>query len=98
MRGKMIQSVVADPAVVVRDFSILPDDADFAFDEVIYTMGGKFKQRYMLRKDYEGAADYIIGNYQWNTELQRWQPYAPYKDWYMTADEALTLGVIDEIV
>ncbi len=80
--SKMIQSVADRPEAIVGDFSLLPPDADFSQDEVAYTVGGKFKQRYMLRADGSGSEDYVLGNYQWNTELQGWQPYKPYKDWY----------------
>jgi len=80
----MIQSVKQRPEAIVGDFSILPAEADFSREEIVYTIGGKFKQRYMLASPNtdEKPEDYVIGNYQWNTELQRWQPYAPYKDWY----------------
>ena len=83
--GKMIQSVNAHPGAIVGKFSTLPEDADFSRDEIVYTIGGKFKQRYMMLADGSGTEDYIIGNYQWNTQLRRWQPYAPYKDWYADA-------------
>lgn len=80
--AKMIQSVKETPEAIVGDFATLPADAHFSLDEIVYTIGGKFKQRYMLRDDLDGAEDYVIGDYQWNVELQRWQPYHPYKDWY----------------
>jgi formylmethanofuran dehydrogenase subunit E len=83
--SKMIQSVEERPEAVVADFSEFPDDADFSREEIVYTIGGKFKQRYMLRSDTDGSEDYVIGNHQWNTELQRWQPYKPYEDWYIDA-------------
>ncbi|MCF7848674.1 MAG: hypothetical protein K9M45_07490, partial [Kiritimatiellales bacterium] len=90
MHPKMIQDVKADPSVIVADFSLLPEDASFSMDEIVYTIGSKFKQRYMLRKDTKAAdgtavENYIIGNYQWNTETQLWQPYTVYKDWYHDA-------------
>ncbi len=78
----MIQPAKESPEVIVGDFSTIPEDADFSQDEIVYTIGSKFKQRYMLRSDKDGLEDYIIGNYQWNVEMDRWQPYAPYKDWY----------------
>ncbi|MCF7818235.1 MAG: hypothetical protein K9M54_10170 [Kiritimatiellales bacterium] len=90
MHPKMIQDAKADPAVMVADFASLPADASFAKDEVVYTIGSKFKQRYMLRKDTKAAdgsavENYVIGNYEWNTETQVWQPYKAYKDWYHDA-------------
>jgi hypothetical protein len=81
--SRMIQSVSRHPEAIVGDFSALPEKADFSRDQIVYTIGGKFKQRYMLEAPGQnGATDYVIGNHQWNTELQRWQPYASYTDWY----------------
>ena len=85
MHSKMIQDVKKDPSVIVGDFSTLPDDADFKREDIVYTIGSKFKQRYMLRKDFQGKEDYIIGNYQWNSEHKKWQSYKVYKSWYLGA-------------
>ena len=54
---KMIQDIKKDPSVVVADFSILPADADFTLKDAVYTVGSKFKQRYMLPKDRNGTED-----------------------------------------
>jgi len=90
MHPKMIQDVKADPSVIVADFSTLPADASFTKEQVVYTIGGKFKQRFMLRKDTKAGdgstvENYIVGNYQWNTQTQAWQGYKTYKDWYHDA-------------
>jgi len=90
MHPKMIQDVKADPSVIIADFSTLPADASFSKEEIVYTIGSKFKQRFMLRKDTvakDGTPEenYIIGNYQWNTETQKWQGYSVFKDWYHDA-------------
>ena len=82
---KMIQDIKKDPSVVVADFSKLPDDADFTLRDAIYTVGGKFKQRYMLRKDHNGTEDYVLGNYQWNVQTDKWQHFKPWKYWYKEA-------------
>jgi hypothetical protein len=85
MHTKMIQDVKKDPSVIVADFPTLPEDADFELEKVVYTIGSKFKQRYMLRKDRDGKENYRIGNYQWNTETKKWQNYSVFKDWYHDA-------------
>ncbi len=85
LHSKMIQSVKENPPAITGNFSTLPEDADFSREEIVFTIGGKFKQRYMLAAENTGNEDYIIGNYQWNTQLKRWQPYAPFKDWYTDA-------------
>ena len=82
---KMIQDPVTNPSVVVADFSKLPADANFALKDAVYTVGGKFKQRFMMRKDINGSEDYILGNYQWNVQTQKWQGFKPWKYWYKDA-------------
>ncbi len=67
------------------DFSKLPDDADFNLSEVVYTIGGKFKQRYMIPAKINGKDDFRLGNYQWNVETSKWQSFKPYKYWYHDA-------------
>lgn len=85
MHTKMIQDVKKDPSVIVADFSTLPEDADFELEYIVYTIGSKFKQRYMLRKDRDGKENYRIGNYQWNAENSKWQSYKVFSDWYHDA-------------
>jgi len=82
---KMIQDLVKDPSVVVADFSKLPADANFKLEDATYTVGGKFKQRFMMRKDRDGKEDYVLGNYQWNVQTQKWQGFKPWKYWYKDA-------------
>jgi hypothetical protein len=80
--SKMIQDVTKVPTAILADFMTLPDNANFKKKDVVYTIGGKFKQRYMMSKELNGTQDYVIGNYQWNTQLKKWQPYSTTKDWY----------------
>lgn len=82
---RMIQDIKKDPSVVVADFTKLPEDADFTLKDAVYTIGGKFKQRYMIRYDRNGTEDYILGNYQWNVQTQKWQHFKPWKYWYKDA-------------
>ena len=82
---KMIQDVKKDPSAIVGDFSKLPEDANFNLKDVVYTIGGKFKQRYMLAKDFNGTQDYVVGNYQWNEQTKKWQHYKTWHYWYKDA-------------
>ena len=82
---RMIQNVEKNASVVVGDFNKLPADADFTLRDVIYTIGGKFKQRYMLAADFNGTKDYVVGNYQWNTQTGKWQHYKTWHYWYKNA-------------
>ncbi len=80
--SKMIQDVDKNSSVVVADFSKLPDDADFNLSEVVYTIGGKFKQRYMIPAKINGKDDFRLGNYQWNVETSKWQSLNHISIWY----------------
>ena len=82
---KMIQEIKKDPSVVVADFLKLPKDANFKLGDAVYTVGGKFKQRFMMRKDTNGTEDYVLGNYQWNVQTKKWQEYKAWKSWYKKA-------------
>ncbi len=79
---KMIQDIEKDPSCVVADFSKLPEDADFRLQDAVYTIGGKFKQRYMIPAKIDGKEDYRLGNYQWNVQTGKWQHFKPWKYWY----------------
>jgi len=82
---KMIQDVTKNPKAIVANFLKLPADANFKKEDVRYTIGGKFKQRYMLAKDFNGSADYVVGNYQWNVQTGKWQHYKTWHYWYKDA-------------
>lgn len=82
LHSKMIQDIKADPNVVTADFTRLPKDADFTLAQAVYTIGSKFKQRYMIPATINGKDDFRLGNYQWNEETQKWQSFKPYKYWY----------------
>ncbi len=85
LHSKMIQDIKKDSSVVVADFSKLPRDADFTLKDAVYTIGSKFKQRYMIPAKINGKDDFRLGNYQWNVETQKWQHFKPYKYWYKDA-------------
>jgi hypothetical protein len=85
MHSKMIQNIAQDPSAVVADFSTLPNDADFTLAQAVYTVGSKFKQRYMIPATINDKEDFRLGNYQWNVETKQWQTFRPYEDWYKDA-------------
>ena len=85
LHSKMIQDIRKDPSVVIADFRQLPTDADFTLAQAVYTIGSKFKQRYMIPTTINGKEDFRLGNYQWNEETKKWQGFKPYKYWYKDA-------------
>lgn len=87
LHSKMIQDAKKE-GVIVGEFDSLPEDANFKKEDVLFTVGSKYKQRYMLASSMESKLDkYIFGNYQWNIELKKWQSYKPYKSWYIDGYE-----------
>ncbi|MCF6243424.1 MAG: hypothetical protein L3J43_00115 [Sulfurovum sp.] len=82
LHSKMIQDIQKNPNAVIADFTKLPKDADFTLAEAIYTVGSKFKQRYMIPATINGKDDFRLGNYQWNQQTNKWQNFKPYKYWY----------------
>lgn len=82
LHSKMIQDIKANPSVVIADFSKLPENADFTLAQAVYTVGSKFKQRYMIPATINGKSDFRLGNYQWNEQTKKWQGFKPYKYWY----------------
>ena len=85
LHSKMIQSIKDNSSVVVADFTKLPKDADFTLAQAVYTVGSKFKQRYMIPATINNKKDFRLGNYQWNVENKKWQHFKPYKYWYKDA-------------
>ncbi len=85
LHSKMIQDIKQDPSSVIADFTKLPEDADFTLAQAVYTIGSKFKQRYMIPAMINGKEDFRLGNYQWNEENKNWQSFKPYKYWYKEA-------------
>jgi len=85
LHAKMIQDIKQDASVVTADFSKLPKDADFTLAQAVYTIGSKFKQRYMIPATINGKEDFRLGNYQWNQQTKKWQGFKPYKYWYKDA-------------
>lgn len=63
LHSKMIQDIQKDPSVAVADFSKLPADADFTLAQSIYTVGSKFKQRYMIPAKINDKDDFRLGNH-----------------------------------
>ena len=85
MHAKMIQDIAQHPDAVLADFTTLPSDADFNLAEAVYSIGSKFKQRYMIPSTINKQEDFRLGNYQWNIETKKWQHFKPYTYWYHDA-------------
>jgi len=72
--ARMIQDPAADPAVIVGDFSQNDTERVFDLSDVVYTIGSRWKQRY-LTQDENG--DFYILPAQWNVETREWVAYNP---------------------
>jgi predicted CXXCH cytochrome family protein len=77
-------NVVLDPKVhpeaVLGDFSLTSAARDFTVDDVAFTYGSKWKQRYFKKV----GDDYFPLGAQWDVMNRVWRPYnvAPNTDWW----------------
>lgn len=74
LHARMIQDPSADPTAIVGDFN--QNDPDLTFDrsDVVYTIGSRWKQRYLTQAE---NGDFYILPAQWNVETGEWVPYNP---------------------
>ncbi len=85
--AKMIQDVTKDPKVVVGNFTHDDPNLPFGLDDVRYTIGSKWKQRYLTQTD---TGDFYILPAQWNVETGEWVPY--HADDWQTREWRRTCG------
>ncbi len=76
LHSQMARDVSKDPRAIVGDFETPSDVRTFTRDQVVYTIGNQWKQRYITRIDNEL---YILPA-QYNLETGEWKPYHA-KDW-----------------
>ncbi len=75
--ANLIGDAVADPTVILGDFTQSDPDRTFSVADVQYTIGSKWKQRYITQTD---DGDFLILPAQWNFETEEWVAYHP-DDW-----------------
>ena len=76
LHSQMIKDARQNPDAIIGDFASPSEVRTFTKDQVLYTIGNQWKQRYITRK---GNELYILPA-QYNLETGRWVPYHP-KDW-----------------
>ncbi len=72
LHARMIQNPADDPTVVVGNFTQPDPDLTFSLQDVVYTIGSQWKQRY-ITKDENG--NFYILPAQWNVATREWVPY-----------------------
>jgi len=72
LHANMIQDPTADPSVVLGDFSSNDPALTFSLDDVVYTIGSRWKQQYLTQD--EGGNFYVLPA-QWNIATEEWVPY-----------------------
>lgn len=73
LHSQMIKDVSKQPTAVVGDFDSPSDVRTFTRDQVLYTIGNQWKQRYITRIDDE----FYILPAQYNLETGEWAAYHP---------------------
>lgn len=76
-------NVVVDPAVrpgaVLGDFSTPNSLVTFDLDDIAFTYGSKWKQRYFTRL----GDDFYVQPAQWDVVNEVWRPYSAGRDWWV---------------
>jgi len=77
LHANFIQDATTDPAVILGDFNRIDLDLTFTTADVQYTIGSKWKQRYITQTD---DGNFYILPAQWNFETEEWESYHA-NDW-----------------
>jgi len=72
LHANMIQNPNDKPGVIVGNFNILDPDLTFGRDDVAYTIGSKWKQRYLTQSE---DGNFYVLPAQWNVATAEWVPY-----------------------
>jgi predicted CXXCH cytochrome family protein len=72
LHARLIQDPAADPSVVLGDFESDDPDLTFSLDDVVFTIGSRWKQQYLSR-DEDG--NFFVLPAQWNVATAEWVPY-----------------------
>jgi predicted CXXCH cytochrome family protein len=97
LHARMIQDPVAEPNVIVGDFNQNDPDRTFGLADVVYTIGSRWKQRYLTQD--ENGNFYILPA-QWNVETGEWVAYNPdtwpEKEWRQSCGSCHVTGLDTE--
>ena len=69
--ANILQDVNARPEAILADFSKPDPLVSFSKDEIAYTYGSKWKQRYFKRV----GDDFVVLPAQWDVRNKQWRPY-----------------------
>jgi predicted CXXCH cytochrome family protein len=81
LMANVLQDPAADPSVVLGDFSTPDPLVTFRPEDVDFTYGSKWKQRYFTRI----GDDYYVFPAQWDVQNEMWRRYSPRPggDWWV---------------
>jgi len=74
LHAQMVQEVSTDSSVIMGNFNSADSALTFGRDEVLYTIGSRWKQQYLTRDE---AGKFLILPAQWNIAQRQWAPYNP---------------------
>lgn len=95
---KMIQNAVANPSVIVADFAVGEEvrvttlngeERAYTVDDVRFTMGTKYRQRYIAET---ADGKYVVLPGQWNIDDGLWVSASPSDDWLKACGGCHTTG------
>ena len=73
LMAKVLQNPREQPDVILGDFTVDDPLVTFTPDDVVFTYGSKWKQRYYTRI----GDDYFIFPAQWDVQNRQWRRYGP---------------------
>jgi hypothetical protein len=79
LMANILVDVDERPEIVVGDFSTPNELVTFSLDDVDFTYGSKWKQRYFTRR----GDDYFVLPAQWDVFNQVWRNYNPMNEWWV---------------
>jgi predicted CXXCH cytochrome family protein len=78
--ANVVQDPKARPQAVLGDFSKPDPLVTFRLEDVVFTYGSRWKQRYFTRR----GDDYFVFPAQWDVQAGRWRRYDPSEEWWAT--------------
>ena len=80
LMANILQDVKTHPEAIIADFSKPNPLVTFSKDEIAFTYGSKWKQRYFTKR----GNDYFVFPAQWDVKAGVWRKYSPAKgtDWW----------------
>ncbi|MBI3592121.1 MAG: hypothetical protein HY099_01305 [Nitrospirae bacterium] len=89
LHAKMIQDVKKNPTVVVGDFDSPSAPKNLKKEDIVYTIGSEWRQRYLTKK----GDEYIVHTSQYNVGVGKWEESTKNGSWFKDCAGCHATGV-----